>query len=115
MLEYISVCSHWLADAAIRLYWNIVCCIWNRQPETDALSCFIRTAKLSHDPFQLRFARFSSYILQKRPVCKSLSKHVCLTSTETIRLIRDRENGEERVEVGEDGDSVPIATLSPPV
>ena len=75
MLEYIYVGAHWLADAATRLYWNIVCCIWNGQPETDALSCFNRTAKLSHDPFQIRFARFSSYILQKQPVCKSLIKH----------------------------------------
>ena len=47
-------------------------------------------------------------------MCKSLSKHGAITSAETIRLIRDGKKGEERVEVGEDGDSVPIATLSLP-
>ena len=36
-------------------------------------------------------------------------------STETIRLIRDGENGGEGgMEVGEEGDYIPIATLSPP-
>ena len=36
-------------------------------------------------------------------------------STETIRLIRDEEKGEEGgMEVGGDGDYIPIATLSPP-
>ena len=39
----------------------------------------------------------------------------CLTSTETIRLIRDGENrGEGGMEVGGEGDYIPIATLSPP-
>ena len=33
----------------------------------------------------------------------------CFTSTETIRLIRDG-----RMEVGEEGGRIPIATLSPP-
>ena len=40
-----------------------------------------------------------------------------LTSTETVRLIRDREKeGEGGMEVGEEGegDYIPIATLSPP-
>ena len=36
----------------------------------------------------------------------------CLTSTDTIRLITDREK--RGVEVGEEGDYIPIATLSPP-
>ena len=35
----------------------------------------------------------------------------CSTSTETIRLIRDGEGG---MEVGEEGDCIPVATLSPP-
>ena len=36
-------------------------------------------------------------------------------STETTRLIRDEEKGGEGVmEVGEEGDYIPIATLSPP-
>ena len=36
-------------------------------------------------------------------------------STEAIRLIRDREKGEEGgMEVGEEGDYIPIATLPPP-
>ena len=39
----------------------------------------------------------------------------CFTPTETIRLVRDREKvGEGGVEVGEEGDYIPIATLSPP-
>ena len=49
-----------------------------------------------------------------------------VTSTETIRLIRDGEKGcgggggggggggEEGMEVGGEGDHIPIATLSPP-
>ena len=37
--------------------------------------------------------------------------NMCLTSTETIKLIRD---GEKGMEVGEEGDYIPIATLSPP-
>ena len=38
-----------------------------------------------------------------------------MTSTETIRLIRDGGQGEEGgVEVGEEGEYKPIATLSPP-
>ena len=36
----------------------------------------------------------------------------CLTSTETIRLIR--EGGEGGIEVGGEGDYIPTATLSPP-
>ena len=38
----------------------------------------------------------------------------CLTSTETTRLIKDWEKGERGMEVGEDGDYIPIATPSPP-
>ena len=38
-----------------------------------------------------------------------------LKSTETMRLIRDGEKeGEGVMEVGEEGDFIPIATLSPP-
>ena len=36
------------------------------------------------------------------------------TSTETIRLIRDGKKGEGGVEVGEGGEYIPVATLSPP-
>ena len=40
---------------------------------------------------------------------------VLITSTETVRLIRDGEKGEEGVmEVGGEGDYIPIAALSPP-
>ena len=43
------------------------------------------------------------------------SVQCCFTSTETIRLIRDGEKGEEGgTEVGEEGDYIPVATLSPP-
>ena len=39
----------------------------------------------------------------------------CLTSTETVRLIRDGEKGGGgSMEVVEEGDYVPITTLSPP-
>ena len=39
----------------------------------------------------------------------------CLTSTETIRLIRDGEKGGEGgMEMGVEGDYTPVATLSPP-
>ena len=38
----------------------------------------------------------------------------CLTSTETIRLIRDGDKGEEGIGDGEEGDYIPIAMLSPP-
>ena len=37
-----------------------------------------------------------------------------LTSTETIRLIRDGGMGRRGMEVGEEGEYIPIATLSPP-
>ena len=33
-------------------------------------------------------------------------------STETTRLIRDREKGEGGVELGEEGDNIPIAVCS---
>ena len=48
--------------------------------------------------------------------CISVSKSTrCLTSTETVRLIRDGEKvGEGGMEVGGEGDYIPIATLSPP-
>ena len=36
----------------------------------------------------------------------------CLTSTETIRLIRDGKKGEGSMEVVEEGDYTPIATLT---
>ena len=40
---------------------------------------------------------------------------VLITSTETVRLIRDGETGEEGVmEGGGEGDYIPIAALSPP-
>ena len=35
-------------------------------------------------------------------------------STKTMRLIRDGERGEGGMKVGEEGDYIPIATLSPP-
>jgi len=35
-------------------------------------------------------------------------------STETVWLIRDGEKGEGVMEVGGEGDYIPIATLSPP-
>ena len=35
-------------------------------------------------------------------------------STETVRLIRDGEKGEGGMDVGKEGDYIPIATLSPP-
>ena len=39
----------------------------------------------------------------------------CLTSTETTRLIRNGEKEEGGgTEVGEEGDYIPIATMSPP-
>ncbi len=39
---------------------------------------------------------------------------MCLMSTETIRFIRDGEKGVRGMEVGEEGDYIPITTLSPP-
>ena len=36
------------------------------------------------------------------------------TSTETVRLIRDGEKGEGGMEVREEGNYIPISTLSPP-
>ena len=39
---------------------------------------------------------------------------VLLTSSETVRLIRDGEKGGGGLEVGEEGDYIPIATLSLP-
>ena len=42
------------------------------------------------------------------------AKTWCLTSTETMRLIRDEEKGGRGYGVGEEGDCIPIATLSPP-
>ena len=51
------------------------------------------------------------------PLAAIVSKYTwCLTSTETIRLIRDGEKvGDGGVEVGKgEGDYIPIATLSPP-
>ena len=37
----------------------------------------------------------------------------CLTSTEAINLVRDGEKGVS-MEVGEEGEYIPIAALSPP-
>ena len=37
-----------------------------------------------------------------------------MTLRDIIRLIRDGEKGEGGMEVGEEGDYIPIATLSPP-
>ena len=42
------------------------------------------------------------------------SVQCCFTSTETIRLIRDGEKGGRGMEVWEEGDYIPVATLSPP-
>ena len=50
-------------------------------------------------------------------LARKVSKHGALTSTETIRLIWDGEEGGEggmEVGVGGEGDYIPIATLSPP-
>ena len=38
----------------------------------------------------------------------------CLTSIETVRVIRDGEKGEGGTEVGGERNYIPIATLSPP-
>ena len=51
---------------------------------------------------------------EKRGVVGAI-KIRCLTSTETISLIRDGEKeAGEGMEVGEEGDYIPIAALSPP-
>ena len=52
----------------------------------------------------------------RKATLKLVSKYTWrLTSTETIRLIRDGENGGKGDrEVGGEGDYRPIATLSPP-
>ena len=42
------------------------------------------------------------------------SYHLCFTSTETIRLIRNETGGGGGLEVGEEVDYIPIATPSPP-
>ena len=54
--------------------------------------------------------------LKESAILYNYSKHAswCLTSTETIRLIRDGEKGGGGMEVGEEGDYIPIATLSSP-
>ena len=41
-------------------YHSII--IWNGQADTDAMSCFSRTAILTHDPFKVRFGPSSSTI-----------------------------------------------------
>ena len=56
----------------------------------------------------LFFKHFLKPYIELSPNCFTVSKYTwCLTSTETMRLIRDGENGGE-------GDYIPIATLSPP-
>ena len=35
--------------------WNITSCIWNGRVQTDAPSCFNRTAVLTHDLSEIRF------------------------------------------------------------
>ena len=51
----------------------------NRQVETDALSCFNRTAMLTHDPVEIGFGRPSSAMLPKRVVCYRLDSRLSLT------------------------------------
>ena len=49
------------------------------------------------------------------PTTHQVSKHgVSRPHAETIRHIRDGEKGGRGMEVGEEGDYTPIATLSPP-
>ena len=51
-----------------------------------------------------------AYLIHTRPEW-SKGANWCLTSTETTRLIRDGEKG--GMEVGGEGDYIPICTLSP--
>ena len=52
---------------------------------------------------------------ESREVKSQRTRKRCdLTSTETVRLIRDGEKGEGGMEVGGEGDHIPIDTLSPP-
>ena len=57
-----------------------------------------------------------NWIMQTRVDRVKVSKSTwCLTSTETKRLIRDgQKGGAGGMEVGGEGDYIPIATLSPP-
>jgi len=52
----------------------------------------------------------------RRSICRlEVNKTWRLMSTKTIKLIEDGEGGEGGgMEVGEEGDYIPIATLSPP-
>ena len=52
-------------------------------------------------------------MLDLEPVVETIPGAWCLTSTETIWLIRDGEMG-GGMEVREEGDYIPVATLSPP-
>ena len=56
------------------LSWNMVCCIWNGQVETSALSHLNRTAWLTHSLSEIRFRWSSSPVSLKQLVCQRLSK-----------------------------------------
>ena len=57
-------------------FWNLACCIWNGQDETDALSRFNRTAVLTHDPFEIRFEQSSSTIRPKWLLHQRLNRSI---------------------------------------
>ena len=46
-----------LAGGCSSSVWNVTCCIWNRQTETDGLNCFDRTAVPTRDPLETRCGR----------------------------------------------------------
>ena len=55
-----------LAGGISTSVWNLVCCIWNGQVETDVLRRFNRTAMLTHDPFEICFGQSSTAVRSTR-------------------------------------------------
>ena len=88
---WVSLC----ASVPVLSCWNVVYVHRNRRLIRDWSPG--RPPFFSHSSWALQFVSKSTW---------------CLTSTETIRLIRVW--GEGGMEVGEEGYYIPIATLSPP-
>ena len=124
-LQSKRVGADWLADAVRPFRIIIARCIWNRQIETEAVSSFNRKALLTRDSelrscVKVEVASWAS-VANKPMVSVDVKQHStsstrdpfeirsggppqCFTSTESIRLIKDG-----RMEVGEEGDNVPLA------
>ena len=79
--------AHWLADAVLCSEYSTV--YWNERDENDAVSRYNRTARLTHDPLEIRFGD-QVQLNGPNDSCISSNKQTGASHRQTRAMGRDR-------------------------